>query len=65
MAIHHGGKHIVPDVKLPLLVEKRLLNILLQDECFGGAIIVAASLLDDWLDLFQREADNDAVSSIC
>lgn len=64
MPIDHSGKHIVPDIEFPPLVQKRFLNILLQNEGLRCAIIMASSSLNDRFYLFESEANDDAVASI-
>lgn len=64
MPVDHSGKHIMSDIEFPPLVQKRFLNIFLQDECLGGTIVVASSFLDDGFDFIQRETNDDAIASI-
>lgn len=52
------------DIELSALVKKGLLNVFLENESFGSAILMGSSSFQDGLDFFESKADDNAVSSI-
>lgn len=54
----------MPDVEFPPLVQQWSFDVLLKDECFGGAIEVFSSPFDNGLYFFKSQTDNDSVASI-
>jgi hypothetical protein len=56
---HHGE---APDVELPVLVEQRLLDVLLDD--VGAAVAVHVGVLHQGLDVVDVSADLDAAPTI-
>ena len=63
-SIDKGHQHEMPDIELPPLVQKRTLNVLLEDKCFLAAIKVSASLLQNGLYLLESQAYDDTVSPV-
>ena len=51
-------------VELPLVIEKGLFNVSLNDVCFEGAVRVLFFLFENRLDVFESEAHFDAITSV-
>lgn len=53
MTIDRSDKHIMTYIEFPLLIKERFLYILLQNEGFGGTIMMPATFFQDAFYLIQ------------
>lgn len=54
----------MPNIKFATIVEQRLLNILLDDECPQTAIATPLLWLETQVDVVKRVADTDSIASV-
>lgn len=64
MAIDTGDEHVMPDIKFPPVVEKRLLDILLNNVSAIASIIQFHFVLQYSLDFLKGMADRDPIASV-